>query len=185
MYGLMTSRASDAREPVPDARPGPPGSADAEVEELFRAEHHRLLKALYLLTGGDIPEAEDLLQEAFVKVLQHWDRVRRMDDPTGCLYRTAMNAFRSRWRRRTMERLRRPSPAIPADPLQAAEDRDTILRALRALPQRQRLALVLAEFMDRRPDEAAAILRVEEATARSPASQGRARLRRQLELLDE
>ncbi|MDP9341956.1 MAG: sigma-70 family RNA polymerase sigma factor [Actinomycetota bacterium] len=181
----MPSGRSDARNEAAETEPAPAGSADAEVERLFRAEHRRLLRALYLLTGGDRAEAEDLMQEAFVRVLQRWDRIRRMDDPTGYLYRTAMNAFRSRWRRRGVERLRRPTPVTPPDPIQAAEDRDAILRALREVPPRQRLALVLTEFLDLRPPEAAAVLGVEEVTARSLASQARARIRRALELADE
>src|SRR5213082_1055541 len=69
-----------------------------DFEEFFKDEHVRLLRALFLVTGTE-HEAEDLMQEAFVKVWERWDRVRAMDDPTGYLYRTAMNAFRSRVRR--------------------------------------------------------------------------------------
>ncbi len=158
MYRSMPSRASGGLEPVTEAEAAPPGPAGAEVEELFRAEHLRLLRALYLLTGGDLAEAEDLLQEAFVKLLQRWDRILGMANPTGYLYRTAMNGFRSRWRRRAVERRRRPMPIAPADPIEAAEDRDTILRALREVPPRQRLALVLTEFLDLRPEEVADVL---------------------------
>src|SRR6266496_6695819 len=76
-------------------------SADApsrSFEDFFRDEHVRLLRALFLVTGNE-SEAEDLMQEAFLKVWERWDRVGQLDDPTGYLYRTAMNAFRSRHRR--------------------------------------------------------------------------------------
>ena len=156
----------------------------AEVEELFRSHHDRLLRALYLLTG-DADEADELLQEAFLKVWQHWERVRRMDDPPGYLYRTAMNAFRTRWRRRAVERRLRPRASVSADPIQAAVDHAAVMAALGELPPRQRLALVLTEFMDRSAQEAAAVLGVKEVTVRSLASQARATLRRRLELSDE
>src|SRR5205823_12755608 len=67
-------------------------------ESFFQAEHGRLVRALYLV-AGNAHEADELSQEAFLKVWERWDRVRAMDDPTGYLYRTAMNAFRSRVRR--------------------------------------------------------------------------------------
>ena len=107
-----------------------------------------------------------------------------MDDPTGYLYRTAMNAFRSRWRHRLVE-LRHPPKAGPMrDPIEAATERQAVLEALRRVPPRQRLALVLSDFLDRSPAEVASVLGVEEATARSLASQGRARVRQEMELSD-
>ena len=48
---------------------------------------------------GNRGEAEDLAQEAFVKVYERWDRVRGTDNPAGYLYRTAINAHHSRLRR--------------------------------------------------------------------------------------
>src|SRR5438045_4750227 len=70
----------------------------SSFEEFFRAEHARLLRALFLVCGSKA-EAEDLMQDSFVKVWDRWDRVRSMEDPVGYLYRTAMNAFRSARRR--------------------------------------------------------------------------------------
>src|SRR6266516_4369257 len=65
-------------------------SAQTEFQRFFEAEHHRLTTALYLITG-DTSEAEELSQEAMVRMYERWDRVRRMDSPTGYLYRTALN----------------------------------------------------------------------------------------------
>src|SRR6266571_4261436 len=73
-------------------------SAQTEFHRFFEAEHRRLTTALYLITG-DPSEAEELSQEALVRVYERWDRVRRMDSPTGYLYRTALNLHRSRLRR--------------------------------------------------------------------------------------
>jgi RNA polymerase sigma-70 factor (ECF subfamily) len=64
-------------------------------EDFFLAHHERLLRAMYLATG-DRPEAEDLAQEAFVRILERGGRVRGLKDPVGYLYRTALNARRSR-----------------------------------------------------------------------------------------
>src|SRR5437867_10784257 len=73
-------------------RPAPP------FEDFFEAEHLRLYRALFIVTNNR-HEAEELMQEAFLKVWERWDRVRTMGDPRGYLYRTAMNTFRSRYRR--------------------------------------------------------------------------------------
>jgi len=70
----------------------------ATFEAFFDAERARLLRALYLLTGNR-DEAEEVLQDAFIAVWERWDRVGAMDDPTGYLFRTALNRHRSGVRR--------------------------------------------------------------------------------------
>ncbi|HJY31569.1 MAG TPA: sigma factor, partial [Actinomycetota bacterium] len=75
-----------------------PSIRPVSFEAFFEAEHERLFRALYLVTGN-AQEAEELMQDAFVAVWERWDRVSGMDDPTGYLFRTAMNRFRSRLRR--------------------------------------------------------------------------------------
>jgi DNA-directed RNA polymerase specialized sigma24 family protein len=66
-------------------------------EEFFQAEHVRLARALYLLTGT-AAEADELSQDTMVRVYERWDRVRQMDSPQGYLFRTALNLHRSRLR---------------------------------------------------------------------------------------
>src|ERR687897_62744 len=89
-------------EPVDD--PSANGIGDRTLlqpvafKDLFTAESRRLFGALCLITH-DPHEAEDIGQEAFVRVFEHWDRVAPMVDPVGYLYRVAMNVLRSRYRR--------------------------------------------------------------------------------------
>ena len=63
-------------------------------EEFFEAERGRLFRALLLITH-DSTDAEDLMQEAFVRVWERWDRVGTLDDPVGYLFKTALNLRRS------------------------------------------------------------------------------------------
>jgi RNA polymerase sigma-70 factor (ECF subfamily) len=149
-----------------------------EFEPFFEAEHRRLLRALYLITGN-AEEAEDLMQEAFLKVWEGWDRVRRMDDPTGYLYRTAMNTFRSGMRR-ALRVARHPFAAQQSDDFVRVEERDEAARALGRMTKRQRTAVVLTEYLGYATDEAAALLDVKPVTIRVLASQGRAAIRRAL-----
>ena len=102
----------------PEAGSGPvqPGT----FEEFFETEHRGLYGALRLLCR-DGHEAEELMQDAFLKLLERWDRIRELDDPAGYLYRTALNLFRSR-RRRLRMALRRTARPAP-DPDQLAAER--------------------------------------------------------------
>ena len=158
----------------------PPASFGA----FFEAEHARLLRALYLVTG-DPQEAEELMQDAFVAVWERWDRVRSMDEPTGYLYRTAMNRLRSRLRRAARATRRALAPRDSPDAFADVERRDTVARALAALPERQRAAIVLTELLGFGSEEAGRLLGVKDVTVRSLASQARASLRTTLEDRDE
>src|SRR3990170_5364286 len=116
--------------PVSAATQGPrlpPEEADS-FEAFFRAEHARLLRALFVVTGS-AEEAEELMQEAFLSVWERWDRVRSLDSPTGYLYRTAMNAFRSRLRRAARVARRAVGMAEAKDEYAEAEARDAVGRA--------------------------------------------------------
>ena len=65
----------------------------ATFEIFFAATNPRLFTALWLVTG-DRYEAEEIAQDAFLQVLERWDRVGRFDNPESYLFRTAMNVFR-------------------------------------------------------------------------------------------
>ena len=142
----------------------------------FFTEHYeRLGKALYLLTG-DAAEAEDLAQDAMVRVYERWDRVAAMDSPAGYLFRTALNQHRSRLRRAAVRLRKHPSPGVP-DPLIAAEQRDDLGRLLAALPDGQREALILVEWLGLGADEAAQLLGIRAASVRARISRAKATLR--------
>ena len=64
----------------------------------FEQEHERLFRALWLLTRNR-QEAEEVMQDAFLRLWERWERVNGGPDPVGYLYRTAMNVWRSRLRR--------------------------------------------------------------------------------------
>jgi RNA polymerase sigma-70 factor (ECF subfamily) len=146
-------------------------------EDLFADEHERLYRALYLIVGSS-HEAEELMQDAFVRVLERWDRI---ENPAGYLYRSAFNATSSRFRRLKLAAKRTLTPGEPENPFAAADLRDEIVRALRGLPERQRAAVVLLDLLDLRSEDAAKVLRVAPATVRSLASHARATLKLSME----
>ena len=73
--------------------------AGARFDIFFEEERERLFKALYFVTGNR-HDAEELTQDAFLKLWERWDQIDRIDDPTAYLFRVALNAFRRRRRRR-------------------------------------------------------------------------------------
>lgn len=171
-------------EPLGAATKRGTGSGALTFEQFFEAEHERLLRALYLLTGN-AEEAEELMQETFLALWERWDRVAAMENPTGYLYRTAMNRHRSRIRRAAAAARRVVGGTERRDEFSRADERDALARALALLPSRQRAAVILTELLGYPSEEAGEILGVRDVTVRSLASRGRAFLRRELEDADE
>jgi RNA polymerase sigma-70 factor (ECF subfamily) len=159
------------------------GENASSFEAFFEAERTRLFGTLCLVTG-DRSEAEELMQEAFLRVWERWDRVSGFPYPSGYLYRTAFNAFRSRLRRAARTARRVFVSTVPTDPFASIDDRHDLLGALRSLTPRQRAALVLTELVDLPSEEAGEVLGIKPVTVRVLASQGRAALRRRLEVSD-
>ena len=142
-------------------------------EAFYAANERKLFRALYVVTGNR-HEAEDLMQTAFCKVWERWDRVGRLDDPTGYLFRTAFNSQRSAARRAVDHVLANLTP--PPEPQDVAEVRDLATRTLDALTTRQRQAVVLTALLGLSRAEAAGIMRIRPSTVRVLVSQARAAL---------
>jgi RNA polymerase sigma factor (sigma-70 family) len=153
-------------------------------ETFYEEESSRLFRALGLLTGSR-HEAEDLEQEAFFRVWERWDRVAQMEDPSGYLYRTAMNLYRSAARRALRTAKKSIGLAPSDDPPTAAEARDEFARWLAALTARQRAAVILTELVGRTPESAAELLGVQPGTIYALVSQARAALKTITEVADE
>lgn len=158
-----------------DERADNPTTERQAFAVFFVEQYERLGKAMFLLTG-DAREAEDLAQDAMVRICERWDRVGSMESPEGYLYRTAMNLYRGRLRRASVRLRRRISPS-EVDPLQAVEDRGDLGRLLRTLPSNQRDALVLVEWLDLSAEQAAAILDIKPGSVRARGSRAKAALR--------
>jgi RNA polymerase sigma factor (sigma-70 family) len=151
-------------------------AAPSSFEELFLDVHDRLFRALYFITGSS-QEAEELMQDAFLKLWERWDHRDAIEDPVAYLFRVSLNGVRMRARRARMA-ARRVLPAARArDPFDDVEVREDLRRMLRTLTPRQRTAIVLTEIFGYSSEQAARIMRIRPATVRVLASQGRATLR--------
>ncbi len=157
--------------------------ASRSFETFYDAESLTLFRRLWLVTG-ERAEAEELMQDAFLKLWERWERVGAMDDPVGYLYRTAMNLFRKRHRRAVLAIRRTIGLAPSRDDFADADDRDSVRRVLSTLPPRQRAALVLTEMLGFSPNDAGRALGVQASTVRSLSHQGRESFRRAMEVDD-
>ena len=147
--------------------------AHASFETFFEQTHQRLFGGLCLVTGNR-HEAEEIMQDAYLRVWERWERVSDMDDPTGFLFRTAMNAFRSRYRLASVAIRRRMALAPSVDDLAAVEDRDEVVRILRPLSPAERASIVLTTMFGYSSEEAGRLLGVKAATVRAHAPRARA-----------
>ena len=140
-------------------------------EDLYRHEYPGLIAVATALSGHD---GEDLVQDAMLRAIVHWDKVRRLERPGGWCHHVLVNLCRSRRRRRATEerflaRLRREAPSTPAP----SDDVMSFWAAVRELPERPRLAVALYYAGDRSAAEVARILDVPEGTVRSDLSRAR------------
>jgi RNA polymerase sigma-70 factor (ECF subfamily) len=156
----------------------PPGRADGprDFRDFFEEEHRRLYKTLYFVTG-DSADAADLMQEAFLKVWERWDRIGAIDDPLAYLFRVALNGSRMRARAARRAAGRILPLRLVADPFDDADVRQDVRQMLRSLTPRQRAAVVLTHMYGYESKEAARILGVRPSTVRALATQGRSVLR--------
>jgi RNA polymerase sigma factor (sigma-70 family) len=157
---------------LPAAEPAPPDFA-----AFFAEEHAGLFKALYFVTGNRADAAE-LMQEAFLRLWERWDRIDLIEDPTGYLFRVALNGFRMRTRAAVRATRRLVPVASTTDPFDEVDLREDVRRMLLALSPRKRAALVLLDLYGYGSEEAARIMGIRPSTVRALATQGRAVLRR-------
>jgi RNA polymerase sigma-70 factor (sigma-E family) len=150
------------------------GSAGGRLGELYLRYADGATRLAYLMTG-DREVAEDIVQDAFVKL---GGRLAHLRDPNAFepyLRRTVVNLSRSYFRHRQVERsyLTREQAVRPAAPAAGSfEDRELLWAAMGRLSDRQRAAIVLRFYEDLSEADVAEILRCRPGTVKSLVSRG-------------
>lgn len=144
------------------------------LDGLFRSRWGPSVRLATALTS-DRGVAEELVQEAFLEVMQRWDGV---DNPEGYLRTVVVNRCRNH--QRGMGVRRRHTPAAPPLTVDAPE-LDEMWAALAALRPRRRTALVLRFYEDLPIDEIARLLECRPGTVSSLLHRGLADLRKVLD----
>jgi RNA polymerase sigma factor (sigma-70 family) len=152
------------------------------VQEAYEAYYGRMVSHLFALTGN-LAEAQDVVQEAFARVLIRPQGFLTADDPERWLRVVALNVARSRHRReRLFTRLVRTGRVTPAPESVPGltPDRLALIAALRLLPLPTRAVLVLHHVADLPLEEVGATLNVPVGTVKARLSRGRTALARLL-----
>lgn len=155
------------------------GRGEATYAALFRLEYGTVLRSVFLIVH-DRGRAEDITQEAFVKLYAHWRRVARYDRPDAWVRRVAVRmAIRSAERER-----RRPQLELEAAARSPEADLPDVdlARAVASLSPQQRACVVLYYFEDRPVADIVDLLGIAEQTVRVHLHRARQRL---AELLSE
>ncbi|TDC44376.1 SigE family RNA polymerase sigma factor [Actinomadura sp. KC345] len=155
------------------------GTRHEEFRSYVAERRAVLLRAATQLTSDRV-EAEDLLQAALAKTYLAWDRIQDRAAVDGYVRRAMVNTQISWWRRRRLDVY--PTDQLPDRP--AVDDhtrrtdmRDALGRALRRLPERQRLTVMLRYYEDMSEREIADLLGVSVGTVKSTVSRAMTKLR--------
>ena len=162
---------------------------ESDFDSYVRASGSRLKRLAFLLTG-DVDSAEDLLQSAYAKVLPRWRQVSTYDNPDAYMRRVMVSIRTSRWRRlpgREVLTGDRPDAigdfqagvgsAAGRDFAVDQGELDGVLRALRTLPRRQQVAVVLRHYCDLSEAETATVMNISVGGVKSQTSKGLVALR--------
>lgn len=157
-------------------------ASSAEAGRLGRLYEQHAPDAIRLaaLLTGDRALAEDIVQEAFARLVGRLQHIREPEAFRAYLRKAVVNLSRMHFRRRKVERtslqrLGTRPPTVAGDPDVAA--REAMAQALLQLPERQRAAIVLRFYEDLSERQVAEILRCRPGTVGSLVSRGLGALR--------
>jgi RNA polymerase sigma-70 factor (ECF subfamily) len=149
---------------------------EREFDDFYAASFQKITGQVYAMIG-DRDEAQECVQEAFVRAWAHRRKLDKAEYPEAWVRTTAYRLAVSRWRRTT--RGRRPADRALGAATEAAAPSEThvaLVAALKQLPESQRQALVLHHIADLPVHAVAREMGVPEGTIKARLSRGRAAL---------
>ena len=163
----------------------------SEHQTRFVSENMRRVFLLIYRIVGNVADAQDLTQEAFIKALQRQDQLKDLDKAAHWLSRIASNTaidFLRRSGRVTFSDLDDlPEPFVshpndsPEEMVLRSERKERLEAGLEVLTMRERTALLLRDVEDLPAEEVAERLNCSKATVRSHIANARVKLRRHFE----
>jgi RNA polymerase sigma factor (sigma-70 family) len=146
--------------------------AAIDFDDWYADQRPRVYLSMLALSG-DPDVAADATDEAFTRAVAHWKRVQSMDSPGGWTQRVALNVVRRRLRRKRVESRLLPRLVDRDDEvLPTGEMWDLV----RALPERQRTAVVLRYVADLTEPDIATAMGIARGTVASTLAAARERL---------
>ncbi|MCW5921389.1 MAG: RNA polymerase sigma factor SigZ [Saprospiraceae bacterium] len=152
-----------------------------EIQNIW-AEFHRALKGLIVKTVKDPNDADDILQDIFLKIMLHSDKIERADNLRHYLYGIARNATQDYFRKKNAPiaepQLEETMPAEePARSLNTAIAECCVRNFVAQLPDKYREALILTEFEALSQKELARRLGISYSGAKSRVQRGKEKLK--------
>ena len=165
---------------APEVLPSTSSSSWDIVTEIYDGEYKSLVRLAVLLVH-DVPTAEEVVQDAFEAMHTALRRLRDSDKALSYLRQAVVNKSRSVLRHRTVVDQNAPKPA-PDEPsaehaAMALIERTAVVAALRALPERQREAIVLRYYADFSEADIAAAMGISRGAVKSHTARGMTALR--------
>jgi RNA polymerase sigma factor (sigma-70 family) len=148
------------------------GAWPPALERLYRDEHAQLLRTARMMVGS-LAVAEELTQDAFVRLQGAWERV---DNPPAFVRTVLVNLCRT-WLQRAERERRRP---VVDEGLSLPPELDETWRAVQRLPERYRTVLALRFYADLPETEIAELMGCRPGTVRSLLHRGLDKLRKEL-----
>lgn len=153
-------------------------AVDRDFDRFVASASPGLLRAAYLLTG-DRSDAEDLLQNALLRVFRRWGTIS--GPPVGYAFAVLENLSRDRWRwlrrRPTTVAGEAPDAQATADPVERLLDRAEVVQAARCLPRAQQAVIACRFLLDLSVGETAAALDLPEGTVKSHTARALTKMR--------
>lgn len=157
---------------------------DQLLSDLYQEHYHSLVRLARILLDRTEP-AEEVVQEAFIKLHGKIHRVKDQDKIDAYLRSIVMNLARSRMRRRQVAKKHQPDPLPDApgadESASLDEDHQQVIDALKTLSDRQRDCLILRYYEDLDEAEIAETLGISRGSVKTHTSRGMAALTKILE----
>jgi DNA-directed RNA polymerase specialized sigma24 family protein len=147
--------------------------ASAEFDWWFRARYSSIARTVFLVTA-DRGRAEEITQDAFMKMWQHWSSVRRYERPDAWVRRVAIRAAVKQVKRERMRKERERLGVVQADPTPLPDP--DLARGVAQLSPMQRAVVVLFYWEDQSVFDIARALEVSESTVKQHLFRARSRL---------
>jgi RNA polymerase sigma-70 factor (sigma-E family) len=158
----------------------------ADALAVLHQQHYTALVRLATLVVGDVGVAEQLTQDAFVRLQLRWGGLRQVDKAPAYLRSAVLNGARSHLRRRKVRdrhddrRTAEPATVTPESAALGRAEHERVVAALRRLPERQREAVALRYYLDLPGAEIAAAMGVSAGSVKTHLHRGLASLAAQL-----
>lgn len=176
------------RTAIDDVMPDTAPASDLrEAQDRFVEENLRRVFLLVYRIVGNVADAQDLTQEAFIKALQRRDQLKDLEKSAHWLSRIATNTAIDFLRRHgrvaysPLEEIAEPlvdrAEIDPEERILRAEKKAFLDRGLECLTVRERAALLLRDVEDLPAEEVAARLNCSKATVRSHIANARSKFR--------